>query len=190
VTGTRAIHPTPPPHPFPPPRPQPHPPYIFDGSIIEDEALHLVSNFSLPPVFGKEGAHKQFIMGPPRSGAMPHFHGDAVNLLLLGVKLWVLTPPADAAFVDAHAAAWWEDSYLPAHRRGNASEAEAEPAEAAVAGGQAGSLAAALADTAGAGGVGRWHHLAVQGPGDFMYVPTHWGHAVLNLADTFALAYE
>jgi hypothetical protein len=30
----------------------------------------------------------------------------------------------------------------------------------------------------------------LQGPGDFVYVPDGWGHAVLNLADSLALAFE
>ena len=32
--------------------------------------------------------------------------------------------------------------------------------------------------------------VAVQGPGDAVYVPSDWGHAVLNLADTVAVAVE
>ena len=30
----------------------------------------------------------------------------------------------------------------------------------------------------------------LQGPGDFVYVPEGWGHAVVNLADSLALAFE
>ena len=31
---------------------------------------------------------------------------------------------------------------------------------------------------------------ALQGPGDFVFVPEGWGHAVINLADSLALAFE
>ncbi len=32
--------------------------------------------------------------------------------------------------------------------------------------------------------------VCVQGPGDVMYVPENWGHAVVNLADSVAIAFE
>jgi hypothetical protein len=98
---------------------------------------------------------------------MPHFHGDAVNVLFVGVKLWVLVAPPSAAFVDAHASSWFKDSYLPAAlSRGRAPVEQAE------------------------GAVGGVHYILLQGPGDLVFVPQQWGHAVLNLADTYALAYE
>ena len=30
----------------------------------------------------------------------------------------------------------------------------------------------------------------VQRPGDVVYIPENWGHAVVNLADSIAVAYE
>ena len=46
------------------------------------------------------------------------------------------------------------------------------------------------------GGVARWAyqttfaHTGTQEPGDIIYVPAGWGHAVLNLEDTVAVATE
>lgn len=94
----------------------------------------------------------QLALGPSGSGSPPHFHGRAVNGLVVGAKLWVFVPPADAEFADADAAAW----------------------------------GAALHRNAETGRV-----LALlQGPRDIVSVPTHWGHGVINLADSLAFAFE
>jgi len=93
----------------------------------------------------------QIIIGPPGSGAAPHYHRSALNSLAWGLKLWFITPPASAGFVESESAAqWWE-----------AQAAAAFPG-----------------------------YLFLQGPGDIVYVPPLWGHAVMNLADSFAVALE
>ena len=126
------------------------PPYIFDASVMKAEGMkQKFANFSLPRAFQKGRATEQFIMGPPLSGAMPHFHGSAVNVLAVGVKLWVLVPPAGAAFVDAHAAKWFRDDYLEAHK---------QPADG-------------NGTNYGMGGKGGWHFIFTQAPGDLVYVP-------------------
>jgi hypothetical protein len=35
-----------------------------------------------------------------------------------------------------------------------------------------------------------YHYRFVQEPGDIVFVPDQWGHAVLNLADSVAMAFE
>jgi hypothetical protein len=145
---------------------QPRQPYVFDGSILHREGAAAVADFSFPPVFRKESADRQIIAGPPLSGAMMHFHGAAVNMLFVGVKLWVFFPPAYASFIDAHAADFWSAYFLPNYGPDSNKNV---------------TTAAALPP---------WSMVAVQGPGDLIFVPHHVGHAVLNLADTFALAYE
>ena len=85
---------------------------------------------------------------------MPHFHPAAVNVLIFGLKLWVLLLPADAAFSNAHAAAFFEHGHAP--------RAASGPPFISF----------------------------LQEPGDVVFVPAHWGHATLSLADSFALALE
>jgi hypothetical protein len=167
------------------------PPYVFDGRAMHAQPAvfgRLLAAL-LPDALGKghgggaDGsgagsstsppqppppAHqlRQLIVGPPLSGAQPHFHGPAVNVLLAGAKAWELTPPAHAGFVRSHAADWF------------------------AAGGY---CHAADGDGDGAGGpaAGCVPHLRfLQGPGDLVWVPEHWGHAVLNLADAVAVAVE
>ena len=142
------------------------PPYIFDTEILRlprarrlrDAAAPLHSALvgrtsALPP------AREQFGAGPPLSGAPPHFHRAAVNVLLAGVKLWAVWPPGAAAFADGSALAFWR-SFLRSAR------SDSDPAGAAAC------------------------FLFLQGPGDAVYLPPHWGHATLNLADSVGVALE
>ena len=39
-------------------------------------------------------------------------------------------------------------------------------------------------------GAGAPHYLFLQGPGDAVYLPALWGHAVLNLADSVGVSLE
>ena len=49
-------------------------------------------------------SYPQLYLGPPKSGANFHHHNAAWNLLAFGRKLWLLTPPQDAAFSTRSAA--------------------------------------------------------------------------------------
>eukprot|EP00698_Gefionella_okellyi_P005543 TRINITY_DN15051_c0_g1_i1.p1 TRINITY_DN15051_c0_g1~~TRINITY_DN15051_c0_g1_i1.p1 ORF type:complete len:602 (+),score=92.85 TRINITY_DN15051_c0_g1_i1:3-1808(+) len=128
-----------------------YPLYIFDGG---QSAATLLRNVSLPELclaFSPTPTLTQFMLGPEGSGAPPHFHGNAVNLLVFGSKLWTLQPPAEGAFFSSKPVRqWFRDS---------------------------------------AGSVGRVF-TCVQSAGDVLYVPRHWGHAVLNTMDSAAVAYE
>ena len=137
------------------------PPYVFDGEALRRNARLFAAFIAwLPESLGKQRASlQQLVLGPPLSGAMPHFHPDAVNVLVFGLKLWLLWLPADAAFSDAHAR-----DFFVGHARRAAAECH--------------------------GGSGRPFMSFFQEPGDLVYVPSTWGHAVLNLADSFALAIE
>lgn len=75
--------------------------------------------------------------------------------------------------------AWFRDSFLGSHQRGGRNAT-------------AHSATASAAPTRTWPPVGERHRFiyAVQGPGDLIYVPSLWAHAVVNLADSFALAYE
>ena len=132
--------------------------------------------FEPPPVFGKaRGAGpsrqlRQLMLGPAWSGAMPHFHGAAVNTLVFGLKLWVLRVPEDAEFAQAHAADWFTGAYAEQLREWRAGAAAA----------RGGALSPPPPP----------HLRFLQEPGDIVFVPRAWGHAVLNLADSLAFAIE
>jgi len=142
----------------------PSPPLVFDSSLLSSgSGKPLAALYSRRiSAFFNFTKLSQFILGPPRSGSALHFHPAALNVLLVGVKAWVMVPPSRAAFADATALNWWVGS-LPKLCSENA--------------------------TLGAGGRGACFEI-LQGPGDMVYIPSGWGHACLNLADTIAMAFE
>ena len=97
---------------------------------------------------------------------MPVGSGGA-HLTLPRSRSQVLAPPSSAAFVDAHAAAWFRDMYLGSHSRDHNTTGTA-----------------AASATPSWPPAGAHHIIAMQGPGDLMFVPRLWSHAVLNLADS------
>ena len=54
----------------------------------------------MPPVLGNQEVSvlRQLSVGPPKAGAMPHFHGAAYNALQVGLRRWALVPPSAAVF--------------------------------------------------------------------------------------------
>jgi hypothetical protein len=87
---------------------------------------------------------------------MPHFHPDAANVLVFGLKLWLVWAPQDAAFSGSHARDFFREWLR--------SEGPAAGETPTIA--------------------------FLQEPGDLVFVPAHFGHAILNLADSLALAVE
>jgi hypothetical protein len=151
------------------------PPYVFDSQLLmRDRSLLRGVSFLNSSVHeaGATVTLKQLALGPALSGSPPHFHPPAWNALLFGRKLWLLVPPADAVFVgDTPVLQWFLRELLPTL---------AANASVAVDAG---------ATTIGVrGGSGVW--IGVQNPGDLVFVPEFWGHAVLNLADSLAFARE
>jgi len=152
------------------------PPYVFDTSLLlrprgqgKGSGGGALRD-AVAPLYAAlvgEGvpAREQLGMGPPLSGAPPHFHRAAVNLLLVGVKLWAVWPPGTAAFVDGAAEAFWRGhilGLLSGVGLGNES----------------------FLSTAAP------HYLFLQGPGDALFLPPHWGHTTLSLTDTVGIAME
>ena len=148
------------------------PQYVFDARAVGARPAPfapLVERLlSLAPA--ARGAHlRQFMLGPPGSGSHMHFHGRAVNLLAAGVKLWHFSPPACAHF----------------------SSAEAAPLFAALLGAAPPPPASAAARLAAChAALGAPPLRALQAPGDAVVVPEGWAHAVLNLGDVVAVAFE
>jgi hypothetical protein len=214
------------------------PHYIFDGILLNADRytpLFDALTAAIPSaLLAPRNHHRQLIIGPPLSGAMPHFHNPALNLLLVGVKLWVLLPPGNATFGQSHARHWFEDTYRRKYAGLPAEGPAVDAVEAAAAAllaeegqrrtegrlggrerrgvnwidtgdGQAPADPAAgderwgdqSSEPSGISGA-RWsfspqpvpHYRFLQEAGDLVFVPEHWGHAVINLSDTVAVAIE
>ena len=108
---------------------------------------------------------KQVAFAPALSGSPPHIHGAAYNFLVHGRKRWFLWKPFDST-VDA--------------TRASLGGAEPLPFGTPVL----------------KWFVSEYPRLAsrplevVQEPGDVVWVPAGWGHAVLNLEPSVAVAFE
>ena len=138
-------------------------PYVFDSKVIPANVrrfvpfLHYLQEHN--PVYEKNKDTvnlRQLGLGPPGSGAMPHYHSEAVNILLFGLKLWTVWAPQHAAFSGANARDFFEHAL-----------------------------------DGSAGGGGEFPSISfIQEPGDLVYLPSFYGHATLNLADSFSIAIE
>jgi Cupin-like domain len=148
-------------------------PYVFDGFAMQMNPSLFSSFFPLHPVFDKGmPGLKQFILGGVGSGSMMHFHGSAVNLLMVGLKLWVLVPPPLAFFARENAFNWFNSSYERDFLQcTHVSVHPTSPSDAST-------------------NQCTRHISFLQRAGDIVYIPEHWGHSVLNLADSVAVAIE
>lgn len=82
--------------------------YIFDTAALQSTPFRELENdVEVPPPFLRshkfeeilresgleQGIAKQFYVGPAYSGAPPHFHTDAWNVLAFGLKRWYINMP-------------------------------------------------------------------------------------------------
>jgi len=137
---------------------------VFDARVLSTALAGDVGREALRDLLRPESRLilSQFALGPALSGAQPHFHGNAVNTLLFGMRLWVLFAPHCACFEDRTAIEFF--------------------LEIAQGGGGLGSGCPTCAE-----GEAFW---GLQRSGEVLYVPEFWGHATLNLADTVGVAHE
>ena len=108
----------------------------------------------------------EFMIGPTLGGAHLHTHSAAVNMLVMGRRRWVITPPHRVAAINANtmfsndeqptAHQWWQ-SVLP--------EIKAALPEALFA-------------------------EFYQEAGEIVYIPNGWGHAVMNLEPSVAVSLQ
>ena len=79
-----------------------HPVYLFDGKTIS-QYPKLAADIYIPKWLNPSSIYlKQFILGPRNSGSPPHFHGQAVNALIYGIKEWYFWKPVNAFFSFSH----------------------------------------------------------------------------------------
>ena len=152
----------------------PTPAYVFDGNVLESSEA-LASN--APPLKLLSNHHvylRQFILGPRNSGSPPHFHGQALNSLIYGIKQWFFWPPSSAFFSFKHVSAWKNEvcvrwcllTFLVGSRvfltTPQYDKIQFPPTSLTC----------------------------LQFPGDTIYIPENWGHAVVNMEDSIAVASE
>lgn len=146
----------------------------------------------------------QLALGPAGSGSPLHFHEDAVNALIYGVKRWDLLPPSKTLFSieapwcppssagapDMHAGHASNTSSVDRHgdsgsvdQRGSNYARHGSGRRDGESGGSdaVGGVCGAPPD----GGV-----RCVQLPGDLVYVPRRWAHSTFNLVEGVAIAVE
>eukprot|EP00048_Salpingoeca_helianthica_P008123 m.118847 g.118847 ORF g.118847 m.118847 type:complete len:619 (-) comp14521_c0_seq1:21-1877(-) len=147
-------------------QPGSQPLYVFDANVLWHNTT-LYEQLPRPAWLTAPEILRQFMLGPTGSGAPPHFHGPAINILAHGVKDWVLYPPAHAFFSTSHVSVWQ-------------SEFNAQPVPSS----QSSSLAS------GPHSVAKHALRCRQHAGDTLFVPAAWGHAVINRKFVVAVAYE
>ena len=91
----------------------PPPTYIFESIPVNSP---LLEHFKIPAILDPSlteisSVKTQFYVGGALSGAPPHFHRSAWNVLIYGKKRWFLFPPKDAFYSKQHVWQWWKDKY-------------------------------------------------------------------------------
>lgn len=92
------------------------PTYIFEAIPPNSPLLEY---FAIPEILNPSVTHismtkTQFYVGPPLSGAPFHFHRNAWNVLIYGLKRWFLMPPPHAHYSRQHVWDWWKTSHMNA----------------------------------------------------------------------------
>ena len=156
--------------------------YIFDGSFGDKEGSQpLLKDYDVPKYFKEDlfrhvgekrrPPYRWVVIGPPRSGSSVHVDPlatSAWNALISGHKRWALYPPnagltkpdlkPKGIGLDGESVTWFQRMY-PKTRGKEWTEVRGFPKPMDC----------------------------VQKPGEIMYVPDGWWHAVLNLDHTVAV---
>jgi hypothetical protein len=105
-------------------------------------------------------------MGPSYTGSPLHRHERAVNVLVHGLKRWFLFPPGVINCDSDEQVCDWFDEYQKMSGKENAIKPEDRPFQ------------------------GRQPIQFLQRPGDVVFIPSQWGHAVINLRESIGVAAE
>lgn len=145
------------------------PMYVFDSSF-QRRAPGLLQDFGIPQYFWEDlfaaldeshrPAFRWFLMGCPRTGSP--FHRDpngtsAWNAVTHGHKRWALYPPWMARVPGQHA----DDRHPNSHKWWSLIYPTLAPQDKPIE--------------------------FIQGPGDLIFIPSGWWHAVLNLDETLSV---
>ena len=145
-----------------------HPPGFGDP---QDCARNRLCSYALGP--------HQFALGAAGTGSPMHTHQDAWNALIYGRKRWFIAPPAQANYSYTHIRAWMEADYpqLPPSQR--PLECVQRAGEVMYVPGKRGQLADSRLLLS----------ITLQAPTSALRTGL-FGHAILNLADSIAIAVE
>lgn len=156
------------------------PMYAFDGSVFDkEETKSLLDDFEVPEYFAEDlfryvgrkrrPPYRWIVFGPKRSGSSVHVDPlatSAWNALISGRKRWALYPPrsVDKATIkprgvglDGESVTWFNKMYPKTTTEEWRKRGLPPPID------------------------------VIQYPGEIMFVPDGWWHAVLNIDDTMAV---
>ncbi|KAL7747316.1 hypothetical protein RI367_007370 [Sorochytrium milnesiophthora] len=134
---------------------------------------HFGPSMVCPPSYastGQESIH--YFLGTSNSGAPFHIHSDAINLSVRGAKRWFILPPLQALYSRKHIRRWVDED-LPLLEKQSASQPTVQQPAGPF------SLDQNVAPLQ-----------CTQLPGDIVYIPFDWSHAVLNDGLTLGVALE
>jgi len=151
--------------------------YIFDTEIAtKDDSLVpkenlLPSNFE---IFKNVTKYYQFLLGPENTGAPFHFHCPAANFLVYGTKKWWIYPPSKSFYSKVHPTIWLQQarklinqdkgqSQQPSTKRSKYNFRE---------------------------GLNDLPFECTQNEGDIFFIPSFWGHSIINLSECIGVAVE
>ena len=120
----------------------------------------LLTGLEFPPYVPQRQTMRQLAVGRAFTGSPPHFHPPAWNAAVAGSRKLWVLWPPGSSFFSVNVTAW---QWCQRALDGLLEAVVAGEGEAAV---------------------------VVQHPGDLVYVPEFWGHAVLNLGDVVSVAFE
>ncbi len=190
--------------------------YIFDATFDEDKrgASRLLKDYTVPTYFNEDlmslvGEHRRppyrwFLVGPCRSGTTVHIDPlgtSAWNALIVGVKRWVLFPPHVPKSIvkgnrlilpgEDDEAIHYFTTILPRMKRravalaakvNNCHSAGKNVGDEGGGDGEGGCCSQDL------GGYANFEcYEFTQYPGETVFIPHGWWHAVLNLTDTVGI---
>jgi hypothetical protein len=143
--------------------------YLFHAEVDTARASELLGDLDLPSEILQLGTARlyQLYVGPAWSGTLPHCHERAINALARGRKRWAIYVGRDKRETEALR----KESY-----------------EAYGSGSQAAPWFSAECEKLKSRGIRFWDF--IQEPGDVVYIPTFYLHAVMNLEPVVGFSAE
>ena len=143
--------------------------YLFHAEVDTARASELLADLDLPPRILQLGNPRlfQLFVGPAWSGTLPHCHERAINALTRGRKRWAIYVGRDKRETEA---------------------LRKESHQTYGSGSQAAPWFAVECEKLRSRGIRFWDF--IQEPGDVVYIPTFYLHAVMNLEPVVGISAE